>query len=506
MKKYFWLMLFALLIIAFSATAYAADLKAAGYLRYSSLWFRNVPQGPTSSTTGGGNLFGPPESTMTPGATPNAFDKPTAYMMARARLRFDVVADKNLSGAVYFEIDSDRWGDIDGTRNKMGYWNADRASVEVKDVYIDVGLPYFGIPAPVSARIGLQAVPARTDAGIGAIDGMGINWSIKADPVLIQPFWFKAYEGLDASSDDADLYGLRVQATIDKYSIGAFGYYLNANQYPIPTTVGTYGAAPVTNNEADMFWIDLYSDGVLGPANYKFDFITNQGKVKSLVNPALSDVDYSGWTTRLRLVYPWEQYEFGFVGMYASGASQKKTDGSGVPGTNATPWGGTNTKSSSYVYLPGCDVGGFGEGLLFYDTYYDHVIESYTSGGTTSGNAGAFGRGGTGGTWMAKLFLSNKVQPWWKVTLQGMYIGDTTEYGNTIGNARTAAGKPRDDNIIGWELGVFNDIQIYKGLDWYVTGAYLYAGDALDYYKSAAEPSVSPKNPWQICTTLIWYF
>ena len=48
-------------------------------------------------------------------------------------------------------------------------------------------------------------------------------------------------------------------------------------------------------------------------------------------------------------------------------------------------------------------------------------------------------KGPFGGTWFAKLYGSYKVTPWYKVTLQGLYIGDTTKHGNTFGTARDGA-------------------------------------------------------------------
>ena len=85
--------------------------------------------------------------------------------------------------------------------------------------------------------------------------------------------------------------------------------------------------------------------------------------------------------------------------------------------------------------------------------------------GNNGGTGGStVGRGSYGGTWFAKLYGQFKPAPWYRVTLFGMYIGDTTKNGNTLGNAVTASGNPRDDKTIGWEFDLINDIQIYKNL------------------------------------------
>ena len=50
-------------------------------------------------------------------------------------------------------------------------------------------------------------------------------------------------------------------------------------------------------------------------------------------------------------------------------------------------------------------------------------------------NYAALSRGGFGGTWFAKLYASMKLLPWYKLTVQGLYIGDTTKNGDTFGNS-----------------------------------------------------------------------
>ena len=50
-------------------------------------------------------------------------------------------------------------------------------------------------------------------------------------------------------------------------------------------------------------------------------------------------------------------------------------------------------------------------------------------------NYNQLSKGAFGGTWFAKLYGSAKLTPWYKVTFQGLYIGDTTKNGNTFGSA-----------------------------------------------------------------------
>ena len=95
-----------------------------------------------------------------------------------------------------------------------------------------------------------------------------------------------------------------------------------------------------------MWWFGIYADGKAGPVNLNFDFVYDNGKVKqkNIINSdgvdgstpwfyPIQDVKYEGWATRLKLDFPWEKFNFGVVGMYATGADANKTSTGGLPGT-----------------------------------------------------------------------------------------------------------------------------------------------------------------------------
>jgi hypothetical protein len=114
-----------------------------------------------------------------------------------------------------------------------------------------------------------------------------------------------------------------------------------------------------------------------------------------------------------------------------------------------------------------------------------------------------------------------KLAPWYKVTLQGLYIWDTTKHGNTFGTAvknPTAAYASqifKDDNDIGFELDLIQEIDIYKNLKGFIGIGYLWAGKAMDVYNNPnwqnggvgyTPRNVSPNNPWNITTRLLYTF
>jgi hypothetical protein len=180
--------------------------------------------------------------------------------------------------------------------------------------------------------------------------------------------------------------------------------------------------------------------------------------------------------------------------MYATGQDANKTSTSGIPGTSvanrgtATATGQTSYKAGGYVVPPGSEQSpGSQESIVMYSCF-----NAAADGGTgiaQAGNYYAVSRGAFGGTWFAKLYASAKLVPWYKVTLQGLYIGDTTKNGNTLGTAVVNPWAPyanqilRNDGTIGWELDLINEIQIYKNLVFKVAYGYLFAGNALDLYK-----------------------
>lgn len=486
MKKFLVLSLVTFFILAFGS-AYAQEkapvleFKASGFIDAITELWRNVTPG-----NGGAGIYNVVSSTYQPGGA--AFDKTNSYLETRARLKFDAIMGKEVSGTIYFEMDSSRWGEVAGTgaqRNQMGYWSADRAAVEVKNVYIDFGVPV--IPVPTTMRVGLQALAIRPNLLVYT-DGMGVTMGIKVDPLTIAPLWFKALENKDYASDDADVYGLHVNAKVQTFTIGGYGLYYKMNTYPL--------AAGDVTNRADFWWVGGYLDGKAGPVNLNFDLIFDDGKVKSKT-PGVRDIDYSGWATRLKVDYPWEKFNVGVVGMYASGADTNKTDSTGLPG-------GTNTKVGSYVTPPASEsFGAFGESLVFYSSW----VNRGNTGLACTGNYTRVSRGPLGGTWMGKLYGSMKVTPEYKVTLAALYIGDTTDKGNTIGTARKADGVTlRDDSEIGWEFDIYNEFQIYKNLKYTLAGGFMTKGDGLEFWDSATSSNKKPSTPWIVTSNLTYTF
>ena len=472
MKKFIVLSFVALLVLAFGTMAFAQakkeepklDFIASGFIDAQTEYYR-------SATPGGANPF--PTATY-------AADKKHAYWETRARLKFDAIMGKSLSGTLLFEMDSSRWGDRAGGKDQMGLLKADQAAVEIKQVYINIGVPV--IPVPATVTVGLQGINIRPHMLIST-DAMGITAGIKLDPVMIRLYWSKYLEGRDATSDDVDLYGLNVDAKIGKVTVGGYGLFLNMNTYPVAFVSADYGVSPP--QRADIGYYGVYADGGVGPVNINFDFIYDRGKVEGR-GASTTEIKYRGWATRLKVDFPWEKFNFGVVGAYGSGSDKNKAD-----------------KIGAFVTPPGSEsAAAMGESLVMFSSW---VNRGNT--GLRGGTAGStFYEPPMGGLWYGKLYGSFKATPWYKVTLAALYIGDTTKNGNTIGNARKADNVTlRDDKEIGWEFDLYNEFQIYKNLKYTVAGGFMTKGDGLEFY-SAATGNVKPKTPWIIMSSLNYSF
>ena len=197
MKKFIVLSIIGLLVL-FGTIVHAQeklDFKVSGFMFVQSFLQKNVPNAYDVPTWSPIPAWLPPIYGPSPLLNPStgdgrALDKTRSWLGSRAYLHLDMSTGKNLNGRVTFEIDSAEWGERGEGRNNVGRWNADQAGVEIKSVFVDVGLPYFGIPVPITARVGIQPLAIRPGM-TGYADGAGITGWVKIDPVTIELLWRK---------------------------------------------------------------------------------------------------------------------------------------------------------------------------------------------------------------------------------------------------------------------------------------------------------------------------
>ena len=94
------------------------------------------------------------------------------------------------------------------------------------------------------------------------------------------------------------------------------------------------------------------------------------------------------------------------------------------------------------------------------------------------------------------------------MTLQGLYIGDTTSHGDTFGTAQIGPGASslKNGSTIGWEVDLINEWQVYKNLVFSFGGGILFPGNALKFWDAVKLENVKPKDPWIFTTRLVYSF
>lgn len=502
MKKILTLAAVIVFVFTLAATTYAVEFKASGFVRVRS----NVSM----------------NTVALPRTTADDFDDTEAWMDQRFRLKMDLVASEDLYGVIYFEGDSTRWGEAPDGRNHAGAWGAggsDRNAVELKQFYIDFNVPGIKDTVPTNVRIGTQWLAIRGHAFLGA-DGATLRVFMNPGPVRVYLNWSKPWEGTDHHYEDTDLYSTRVVLALPDLPVqpGGFFAYWHSNDYDwtgLYSGTAGYGQAgsPIAVIPAafttdrlgsgDFWWLGFNVDGKIGPAALKTDFIYFDGKAEPsghakalLGNPIIpgaftpGDADYGGWMVYADVNVPISQFTVGGTFMYATG-------------DDLTDTAKVSPEFGAYRIPPGSEANP-SLGTVFWCGTVNDAVDIAHQGARSSSTA--VQQRWYGGLWVIKGYGSFKPLDWLKVTGYGMYIGDTTDKGNTIGNATKATGLPEDDGDIGIEFGAIVDLSIYKNLTYSVAGGWLFAGDALDSATAVAGVNQSPDDPWAIVSQLIYKF
>jgi hypothetical protein len=319
----------------------------------------------------------------------------------------------------------------------------------------------------------------------------------------------KAGEGSDYQDDDVDLYALRAVLALPDFPIrpGLFVAYWDAGAYP--TNAGfpsPFAGRPATASDpvtdAEFYWIGVNADGKIGPVALKTDFVYMDGEVEATgpgKTALIADADFSGFVFYADAQVPLDigalpGFTVGGTFMYGSGDDLADT---------ANP---LDPEFDAYRVPPGSEANPT-LGTVFWAGAVNDAIRMAHFGGRTSGTA--VQQRYWGGLWTAKGYASFKPLDWMKVTGYAMYIGDTTDDGNTIGDAVDVT-EPitglQDDSDIGIEVGAIVDLSIYKNLTYSIAGGWLFAGDALDTATSVFPINDEPSDPWAIVSQLIYKF
>jgi len=493
MKRGWLIGLVALLGLIIAAPAMAVDLSTTGYMGIGYRAYQNV---------GGWD------------------DHVYTNWVQRFELFFHAAASKDLKGVVRFRMDSvpHPWGTANAGQNALGRWGGEQVTVEVKEAYLDFKIP--GIECPTWLRAGVQGFLVRPEVFLAAW-GPGISFRTSmplADGTFgLSGGWGKIREYDEVVNRSLTLFDgtsfstIREQQSANLFYLagdykakagisgGLYVAWATGEGKAISATVTGVGTLGNVQADGDIWWIGLYSDGKVGPFKYNLDVIHNTGKEKIkgyLGGTSVSDkIKYSGWLLRAVLTYPYENFNFGFGGLYVSGVNYKKWNDKGKYTGFALPFG-TETmgpQGDSLIVLSGW---GTGPGVVG-DIGWASVPWSLAR---VSGMDLACR--GWPGVWGVRLFADYKALNWLTLSGQVAYWGDTVKYGNAFEGP--VADKKYDDKDIGLEVNLGAKIDIYKNLAWRLVFGYLFAGDAMDGKTAAGQKERD--DPYAFVSTLIYTF
>jgi hypothetical protein len=496
MKKLLTVAVAALLIMGLAAATYAMEMKASGFIRVRTAWYEGT---------------GDPGA---PRATADNYEDTEAWTDSRFRLKLDFIASEDLMGVIYFEGDSTKWGEASGTRNAAGFYTTDRAAVELKQFYIDFKVPGISEFAPNRLRVGTQWMAIRSHVCLGA-DAAAARWQVDTGPVRHYFNWIKPWEGTDYQYDDTDMYAYRIILSLPDFPVrpGAFVLYMNSNDFDyfgFPGGRGWGGGSGLLRpgitdslGDGEFYWIGVNVDGKVGPVALKTDFVYFGGEAepsstqKALSGNFIQDADYGGWC-----IYADANANLDFA-----------------PGLNV---GGT------FLYATGNDLDEHFQSKPDFEAYYMPPGEGNPSLGTVfwagkvndainmarvsqgldnRSDANSIQQRYIGGLWTIKGYASIKPLDWLKLTGYGMYIGDTVDNGNAVGDAWAwTFSTYEDESDIGIEFGAIADMSVYKNLTYSVAVGYLFAGGALDTWTGTPGINDEPGDPWAIVSQLMYKF
>ena len=381
MKKIFTLMLAAGMLLGAASGARAIDFKASGE------WLVGFGLGDGSLIKDVDNKKRHHEDTFNAGQ--------------RVRLQLDAVASETLSGAVFFEIGDQMWGQSESG----GALGADSTSVvKLKNAYIDWMVPNTDL----KLRMGLQAVALPNVAGGSAImdgDAAAVVASYQFNEnVGLTALWMRPlndnYTGTNADGeaygngyknylDNMDLFALMLPLKFDGVELTPWAMYgmqgknTRFNEGGVETADGALnvtlpgyypgmnfgpgGLGHTGKSYGSMFWAGLpVAITAFDPLNIEFDI--NYGYVEAMgrydvlkrgVESVLGNSKREGWLVKALVEYKMDWGTPGIFGWYASG-----DDGNVKNGSERLP---SIAGSGNFTSFMGDGNLAWGTGYNFYD-------------------------------------------------------------------------------------------------------------------------------------------
>lgn len=469
-----WMILLAMALVVALAVPASAEMKLNGFYRVKPTLSNYVGNGNTSLNVPG-MQSAVATSLVKAGTSGVETDRARSFTEMRNRLRFEVSAE-NVKGVTFFEIDGN-FGDLGGRvgRNQGFASNGDSINIETKNAFVWFKMPNL----PLEFTVGLQGYLDEFGGLLfGWSDQAGVVANYKADSVGLRFTWLKLRDDISfaaagttqnnwATSNpggkEADYYALDakvnpskdVQATLH---VGAI--------YDRGTGPGTFASLPTeatalgTYTRLASYYVGANATFKFAPATLHGGFLYNFGTISRTEPTALTDIDIGGYAVRLRAdgnVGPGKAF---LEGLYVSG-----DDNNGDTKYKSIVTGSDYAALTSFYFSPDLTI-------LFPNI---DMINSATALVLNPNNSGR-------GLWLLAAGYSQKF---------------TDRISAKVGAGYLAADKKRKSSAtteakgtgMGTELNGNVNVNIAKGLDFGVYGAYAFLGNFYDRAATEAQPT-----------------
>jgi hypothetical protein len=441
MRKYLVVLVAALALVAFSMPAGAVDIGASGFYHGFAIMSNFSGYNGNSSE---GNLVNSDEEAT------------AAFLAQRFRVKW-TFGNENVKAIWYLESDM-VWGDSAGgggggqatcTRNSGGALGGDCVQTETKQIHV-----WFKIPnTSMEGTVGTQTVGDDYSGVFNANNDMAaITIKGKYEPVSYKFSFAKLYEHVRYESDDATLWVGGVAFNPNKESKLGVNFYFLQDQ-------GSGFNVDIGNRNAKIYMPGIDGSIKLGPATVSGWVFYQTGTLDSQV-PGGNDRDVSGWAANLRgdiNVGPGKAF---LEGLYISGDDKADQDDENFD--SIITLGGYNQSPTGYDGYTKPHM------VLMFSTWNMATISQCLIGCS----AATFGRSMNNegrGLWFVGAGYNQKFTD---------NIKGEINVGHAEANNLFDADNLRDrGKELGTEVNATVTLGVQKGLNFSVTGAYVFLGD-----------------------------